>query len=223
MKSIVISLGGSVVSADGGIDTKFLDGLSKLLGQRLGDNRFVITCGGGGTSKLYVEAARKFGASEYAKDEIAMATTWANALLVKAALGPDRCAFAGSVAEASNMIKDTPIVVLGGIMPGITTDTVAVLAAESMGSKLLINISRVGGIYDQANKRKVFQSLNYNKLVSMAISKDPRRARSNFIFDVIASKLAARSGIELHFIGTDLHDLECVLDGKRHTGTVVKA
>ena len=57
----------------------------------------------------------------------------------------------------------------------------------------------------------------------MAAEKDNRRAGENFIFDVLASKLLARSEIEGHFVsGKKLDDLEKAIMGKKHNGTVVK-
>ena len=87
-------------------------------------------------------------------------------------------------------------------MPGITTDSVAELACEALGSKLLINISKTSYLYDlnpsYTGAHKIVTA-SFEQLLGRAFSDDKREPGTNFMFDVFASILARRSGIEIKF------------------------
>ncbi|MGB9635355.1 MAG: UMP kinase, partial [Candidatus Micrarchaeia archaeon] len=129
--------------------------------------------------------------------------------------------------EAAQALETNDFVVMGGTMPGITTDTDAVLLAERVGSKRIVNISNVDAIYTgdprkDSNAKKI-DRMHVDELVSMASVADRRKAGENFIFDILACKLLARSGIEAHFVsGRNLMDVENAIIGRKHGGTVVK-
>jgi uridylate kinase len=220
MGIIVISLGGSVISQEDKIDVAFLRNFSKLIKSETKGSRFIITCGGGYVSKQYVNAVAEFTKSNYIKDLVAIATTKANALLVRSSFGED-AVVADGVGDAAELIKQNRIVVMGGIVPGITTDSVAALSAEAADAKLLINVSRIGGIYEEHHKGKVLPKLTYDTLIEYGTKHDQRVARSNFIFDIVACKLAKRAGIKLHFIGTSMTDLKKAISDTSHSGTIV--
>ncbi len=116
---------------------------------------------------------------------------------------------------------------MGGTIPGITTDTDAALLAEALHAKKLVNMSNVDAIYDSNPKTnpnaKKYSKLFYTDLVSLAARGDSRRAGENFVFDLVASKIIARSGIEAHFVnGRNLDEVKKAIEGKTHSGTVVK-
>ena len=54
--------------------------------------------------------------------------------------------------------------------------------------------------------------MTHEELIALAVKSDERRAGTNFVFDLIACKLAARSKIELRFVdGWDLVELKKAL------------
>ena len=82
-------------------------------------------------------------------------------------------------------------------------------------------------IYDKNPKEhkdaKKFHFLTHEQLIDLAVKNDKRTAGTNFVFDILACKLAARSKMELHFVnGKHLGDLERAIKGEDHSGTVVK-
>jgi len=116
---------------------------------------------------------------------------------------------------------------MGGTIPGITTDTDSVLLAEAIGADRLINISNVDGVYDSDPAKnpqaKMFKSMTHAQLMELANSSDTRAPGTHFVFDMVACKLIARSGIELHFVGgKNIEDLPKAMEGKTHRGTVIK-
>ncbi len=225
---VVLSVGGSSVNPDGKPDVEYLKKLAQII--KKSKNSFGILTGGGSVARAYANAARSLGASEYAADSIAITSTRQNAQLVIAALagaGIDvhpKALF--DFDAAIEPAKKNKAVVMGGTIPGITTDTDAVLLAEAVGAKRLVNISNVEAIYDSDPRKntsaKRFTKLNYDELIKLASESDKRMAGTNFVFDMLACKLIARSKIEAHFVsGKNLADMENAIEGKKHNGTVV--
>jgi len=220
---VVLSVGGSMVNPKGKPDLGFLRSLAKLI--RKSKNSFGILVGGGSMARVYANAARQLGASEYDADNIAIMETRQNAALVIAALSDAGVDVHQSVLtdfEQGKQLRNK-VVVMGGTIPGITTDTDSVLLAEVMGAKRLVNISNVQAIYDKDPRKnrnaKKFARMTYDQLVSLAADSDKRKAGTHFVFDMLACKLIARSKIEAHFVSKK--DMEKAIEGKKHNGTVV--
>ncbi|VVB97902.1 Uridylate kinase [uncultured archaeon] len=223
---IVLSLGGGIVNPEGTPDSEYIKKLAKLL--RDSKYNFGIVVGGGRTARIYAQAARELGANEFEADEIAIISTRQNASFVAAALRGDACPIVFSdfdgAREAATKYK---VVVMGGTIPGISTDTDAALLAEALHAEKLINMSNVDAIYDSNPKNnpnaKKFTKLFYTDLISLASRGDSRKAGENFVFDLLACKIIARSSIEAHFVnGRSLEDVKKAIDGKAHPGTVIK-
>jgi uridylate kinase len=222
MATIAISLGGSTIMRDGEVNVSFLKELSKMIkGQ---SEKFIIITGGGYINKMYADAASEFTESNYIKDELGMAATRLNASLVGSMFGVSR--IATSIEEIRDRLYNEKVVVSGGMMPGITTDTITALAAEACECNTIINVSRSGGIYKSQNpdakNPEIAKSISHETLLKYAIEKDTRIARSNFIFDAIASRIAQRSNITLHFVGEEAKEIGKAIAGKPHEGTIVK-
>ncbi len=223
---VVLSIGGSAVVPDGKPNIKFLRELAGVI--RASKNEFGIVVGGGPPARTYANAARELGAGEFDADQIAIMSTKQNAKLLLAAFGDVAASeVIRSFDKARELAGRHKVVVMGGTIPGITTDTDAVLLAEATGAKRLVNVSNVTGIYDKDPKKdpkaKKFDTMGYDQLVSLAMSSDKRTAGMNFVFDLLACKLIARSKIETHFVGwKSMDDVKAAMEGKRHGGTVVR-
>lgn len=216
-----------MINPDGKPDVTFLREITKIIKES--KHEFGILCGGGIVARAYANAARELGASEYDSDNIAIISTKQNAAILVAALLNGGVEVENKVFDNFDDAKRTgkKVVVMGGTIPGITTDTDAVLLAESMGAKRLLNLSNVDAIYDsdprKNPKAKRFSKMTYEELISLATASDKRMAGTNFVFDLLACKLIARSKIETHFVaGKDLNGIKAAIEGKTHEGTVVK-
>lgn len=224
--TIVISLGGGIINPDGAPDTDFVRKFAKLI--KDSKYNFGIVTGGGRSARLYAQAARDLGANEFESDEIAIVSTRQNAMLIASALAGEACPTVFSdFAPAREAAAKYRVVIMGGTVPGITTDTDAALLAEALHAKKLINMSNVDAIYDSNPKTnpnaKRYSKLFYTDLISLAMRSDSRKAGENFIFDSVACKLIARSGMEAHFVnGKSLDEVKKAIEGKAHNGTVVK-
>lgn len=226
---VVLSIGGSSIIPDGKPDLGFLKAISSLI--KRSRNGFGILCGGGTAARLYANAARELGAGEYEADSIAIRSTKQNAhLLITALKGAGVDVFDRVIDDfelAKEPARKCKAVVMGGTIPGITTDTDSVLLAEAIGAGRLVNVSNVDAIFDsdprKNPKAKRYSSMSYDELISLAGASDKRMAGTNFVFDMLACKLIARSGIETHFVSfRKMDDLENAIEGRKHGGTVVR-
>ncbi len=223
---VVLSLGGSLINTEQGIDHQFLREVKKILLKST--HNFGIVTGGGRTAREYANRVRKAGGNEFEADEAAIKATKENA---KYAIEEFEDAAYSRVIEnfddAKKAATASKIIVMGGTIPGITTDSDAALLAEALHAKRLVNISNVNGIYDSNPSKnpnaKKYDKLSYDELVKLASTSDSRKAGENFVFDILACKLISRSKMETHFIsGKNLEDLKNAIEGKEHGGTVVK-
>ena len=207
-------------------DHQYVVSLTKLL--RSTKYKFGIVVGGGKLARKWADAARKKGASEFEADEAAIDATKKNAQFVIDIIKKDcNRVVCQTFEQAREQSKKHRFVVMGGTIPGRTTDSDAVLLAECLASKRILNLSNIDGIYSDNpvrnhNARK-FHKMSYAQLIDLAGKNDLRKAGTHFVFDFLACKLIARSKIEAHFVhGRNLLDVRKAIDGRPHGGTVVK-
>lgn len=225
MQTIVLSLGGSMVNP-GEPDLQYVSSLIRTL--RSTKCKFGIVVGGGKLARTWADAVRKKGGSEFQADERAIEATKQNAQtvidIIKKDVNRKPCE---SFVEARAAAKKHRFIVMGGTIPGITTDSDAVLLAECLGAKRVLNLSNIDGVYSDNPVRnrnaKKYSRMNYGQLIDLAGKNDLRKAGTHFVFDFLACKLIARSRIEAHFVhGKNLLDVRKAIEGRHHGGTVVK-
>ena len=226
---LCISLGGSVISKKDGPNVQYVDKFAELIAKH-SDKKLIITVGGGYTAKAYVEASRGFTSNNFLLDEIGINATRINAMLVRNAIAARTDSVFHSipidVEGIRRGIEVSRIVVLGGLVPGITTDAVSIIAGELAGSKTLINVSNIAYVYDRPPEEqgaKKLEKMTHEELIGLATKYDQRIARSNFIFDLVGAKLAGRSKMSIFFVDDSIGELGKLLEGKRHSGTVVES
>lgn len=224
--TLVISVGGSLVVPNGGIDHAFLRDFKTLIAKHIKRGwRFVIVVGGGGTARQYQEAARKVG--KLTRDDLdwlGIHSTRLNGHLMRTVLR--------DVAHPI-MLKDPtgslhrwtkPVLVAAGWKPGWSTDYVATRLAKRLKSPVVVNLSNIDYVYNKDPRKhtdaeaicditwKEFRRLVGNQW-------DPGM---NVPFDPVASRLAHHSGIKVAIInGNNMKNLDGLLGGKRFEGTVI--
>lgn len=229
--ALVISLGGSMLFKRGkaGVDGEYAKNFCSLLEKLSSQNKKIIVIVGGGTrAKKYAEKARAATQSEFFADREAIKATRKNAKLLQKMLGEN--AFKKIIKSpdgAALALESGKIGFGGGFLEGLTTDACAVLCAERIGASAVFNVSNVQGVFDSDPKTnseaKKFGEMTHAQLLELAAIGDDRKARANFVFDLVACKLAARSNITIRFVnGRHLAEVEKALAGEGHDGTVVK-
>ncbi len=219
---VVMSLGGSLLFDENGMRKDYIRSLLNLFKES--GKSFGIVVGGGMTARIYAQAMREMGLSEFECDEVAILSTHQNARVIAYMLGG---AYVKDFEEAYSMRREK-YVVMGGTIPGITTDGDAALLAERLHASHLINLSTIDGIYDKDPRKhpdaKKYDKLSFEELVSLASRMDARKAGQHFVFDLFACTIVRRSRIETHFVnGNNLENVKKAINQEEHSGTVVCA
>ncbi|MDE1851084.1 MAG: UMP kinase [Candidatus Micrarchaeota archaeon] len=227
MEIICISLGGSIISTEEGINIDFVKKFSRILKNNIKRYKFIIVVGGGYANRLYINSTRSIINNNALLDEVGIAFTRINALMMKD-LFKDFRTYPNVVTDLEELkaaINENEIVLMGGLIQGITTDASTVLACEVTGCKKLVNVSSVGYIYDKNPSEKGakrLDRLNYQQLLELAFKYDSREAKAPFVFDLVGCKLARRSRIEIRFVSNDMEEIEKAIQGRPYKGSIVK-
>ncbi|MFQ5711612.1 MAG: UMP kinase [Candidatus Geothermarchaeales archaeon] len=148
----VIKLTGQLFNLGDPPTLKELVAVSSLLGRCHREKKFqlYVVTGGGETARKYIELARKQGVKETQLDIMGITASRLNAQLLISLIG--EAAFPNpltSLEELGPLVSGGKILVFGGILPGVSTNTVSALVAEMTGADLLITLSRSGCLYDK--------------------------------------------------------------------------
>lgn len=222
---VVMSLGGSIIAPQSGVDVRFLQEFRKLILERVKKGtRFVIICGGGATARQYQQAAKEI--TTLTRDDldwIGIHATRLNGHLLRTIFREH--------ADAK-VIKDPtrpfhwkqPIVIAAGWKPGASTDYDAVLMARKFKSAVVVNLSNIKTLYDKDPKKfsdaTPIYNINWKEFRKIVGSEwDPG---ANLPFDPVASKLAEKMKLRVILAdGKDLPNLRLILSGKKFVGTEI--
>ncbi len=199
-KTFVISLGGSVV-VDEKLDTTLLAKLASVIESMHNSGyEFAIVVGGGKTARNYIQAAKIFGANNFALDMIGILSTRLNAMIAVQAIEKTHPNVLTDITRAKEIIAQGKIPVFGGIVPGFTTDAVSALIAEQLNASF-INLSNVAGIYS-ADPRKnpdaeLYTKLSHKKLLKVIVDAVAKTSGpgQNVILDLPCALILQRSNI----------------------------
>ena len=224
MKTVVISVGGSIIVPDK-VDIKFLKDLKKLIEKFVKKGyRFGIYCGGGTLAREYQKAASSIAKlSQTELDWLGIHATWLNADLLVKIFGKvaDNCFIIDPTKKVKSKKK---VLIAGGWKPGWSTDYDAVLLAKNLKADMVINMTNVDYVYDKDPKKfrnaKPIKETTWKQLRKLVGSK--WSAGLNMPFDPIASKEAEKSRLSVAIIGKNLKNLEKLLKGKKFKGTIIK-
>jgi len=228
MSTIVLSIGGSILTPEN--DEKpsdYIGSLAALLKRLSNENKLYVVVGGGPLARKYIGIARNLGGNEITLDGIGIASTRLNARLLITALG--EFAYPSPVEtyeEALVGAQKFPVVVMGGTHPGHTTDAVSVMLAEFIGADKFINATSVDGVYtaDPAvdSSATKLDKLTPNKLIEITFQ-SAAQAGPHIVIDPLAARIIKRSGITTYVLhGRDLEALENAIIGKSFNGSIVE-
>jgi uridylate kinase len=152
MKTVVVSIGGSVVLSDEA-DAPFLKKLTTLFKKLSSEYKLFVIVGGGKTARRYIQLGRELGFDEDTLDLIGIDVTRVNARIITNLLGVSNKEIPHTTDEAMKL--DVPIVVMGGTDPKHSTDLVGAELAQKTHAVRFVNATNVDGIYDKdPNKYK---------------------------------------------------------------------
>jgi uridylate kinase len=181
-----------------------------------------VVVGGGEISREYIRSAAAMGLSTYQQDTVAIHASRLNARLVAMKLG-GVSSVPTSIDGMLQRLARNRVAVMGGLKPGITTDTVAAIVAAKWRADILVKASDQNGIYTEdprVNKKaKRLDRLTYEKMKQ--ILGGSHRPGIHSIVDPVAVDQLVESRVRLVVLnGADPRGVIRAIHGER-IGTVV--
>jgi len=199
MRGALVKLSGHIFDEEGLIK-KHIEVLRRVWSSGV---RIALVVGGGGLARRYISIARELGAGESMLDMIGIWASRLNALLMVTALGdiaypqvPTR------LEEALTAWLTGRMVVMGGLQPGQSTATVAMLVAEYLGLGTVVDCANVDAVYtgdprvDKDARR--LRETTVDELLSILRSR--ALAGTYDLLDPWALVIAKRSGLVIYVV-----------------------
>lgn len=228
-QTFVLSLGGSLVVPNGGIDTQFLSNFTQFIRTQVSgkNRRFFIVVGGGNTARHYRDAGEAVLHARLTDEDldwIGIHTTRLNAQLLRTILRD--IADPRVIKHYEIILKiDQPVAVAAGWKPGWSTDYCAVTLCQDYGVNQVLNLTNVDQVYDKDPKKyhdaKPLTEISWRQYRAMV--GDRWKPGMNAPFDPVAAKLASELGITVKILaGKNFENLAQALDGNPLVGTTIK-
>lgn len=227
-ESIVLSVGGSLIVPEGGLNTDFLKKLNDFVRKNISaDRRFFLVAGGGRTARYYIDAGRTVvkKLTNEDLDWLGIHSTRLNAHLLRTIFRDiAHPRIVENYDKKITRLKES-VIIGGGWKPGWSTDYDAVLFARDYSASLIINMSNVYYAYNKdPNKFSDAQRIEkttwdyYETLVGTKWT--PGLSTP---FDPVASQLAKKLNLTLIITkGDDFKNLQHIIDGESFKGTVIR-
>jgi uridylate kinase len=188
-------------------------------------NEIVVVVGGGRPARKFISAARALGANEAQCDWLGIKLARNNAELLSAAL--HEMAYPKIVETLDELevaVCLGKVVLMGGLIPGQSTNAVAALAAESIGAEMLLNATNVDGVYDRDPREGDAKKLDVVTIAELRkiLTGGSIRAGEYKLFDPVAIRVVERSKIKtVIFDGRDPQNLDRLLRGEKIGSEIV--
>lgn len=221
---IVVRIGGSVVASP--INTELMGKYADVINAvKQQGNEVAVVVGGGALARQFIGIAKELNLDMTAQDEIAISCSRLFAQLFLKKLGNTACSkVAITLDDAEQCLTAGKIVVMGGLKPGITTDTVAALVAERVRAELLVKGTDQDGVYDK-DPRKHPDAVKLDKLsiddLSRVFEENVHKAGIHQIIDPEAIKVLKRKPLKLVVVnGFKPENLLAAIKGE-NVGTII--
>ena len=227
---IVLSVGGSLLVPNGGVDTTFLSTLNEFVRKHVAQGRrFFMVIGGGKLARTYRDAGKEVVGTltEDDLDWLGIHATRMNAHLVRTVF--QDIAHPRIIENYDNKLSDwsEPVVIGAGWKPGWSTDYCAVLLARDYDVKRIVNMSNIDWVYDSDPRTnpnaKKLERVRWSEMAAIVGTKwSPGK---NTPFDPIAAQLAAKHSLTVIVAnGSNFENLDKIVSDKESfEGTVIHA
>ncbi|OGH17162.1 MAG: aspartate kinase [Candidatus Levybacteria bacterium RIFCSPHIGHO2_02_FULL_40_18] len=227
---VVISLGGSLIVPNGGIDVTFLKKFNDFIRKQLAHNhgrQFFIVTGGGATTRHYQDAAQNVTGHELVPEDLdwlGIHATRLNAHLVRTIFRDLAHPYILKHYEIIRKVTES-VVVASGWKPGWSTDFCSAMICEDYNVKTVINLSNIDMVYDSDPRHnpdaRPIKKITWDKF--RKIVGDKWVPGMNLPFDPIASKKAQELGLMVVILkGDNFENLEHYFAGREFVGTVIE-
>nr|WP_245521924.1 UMP kinase [Staphylothermus hellenicus] len=194
---LVIKITGKLFDTDASLIKGYVE-IFKDLSRKY---KLAIITGGGGLARKYIGYAREIGvSSNYWLDMIGIRSAQLNAYLLISSLYPKAYPEpVNNLEELLRIINNYEIAVLGGLIPGQSTASVALEVAEALGVNKVIDYSAIDKVYDK-DPVKYPDAKPYNKISITKLREILRQKQlpgEYALIDLRALDIAERSKITI--------------------------
>ena len=221
---VTVRIGGSVVASP--LNPRLIDGYASTIRVlRQAGHELAVVVGGGSISREFIKAAREVGLNEEAQDEVAISISRVIAQMLAIRIGGlEWKRIPTTLEEAVETLRERGVVVMGGLKPGMTTDTVAALLASKIKADMIVKATDQEGIYTKDPKKhpdaEKLDKLTFDELIEHLESKR-HKAGIHQIIDPEAVKILRKSRIKTVVVnGFDPENIIRALEGEK-IGTVI--
>lgn len=173
---------------------EYVDLLKRL--QKLG-HKIVLVVGGGTLAREFIQYAKSIGLKEAEQDETAISVSRLIAQLFMLKLSDAGIGMVPtSLGDVRKKVETGKIIVMGGLKPGMTTDTVAAMAAEEIKAVLMVKATDQEGVYTSDPRKhkdaKKIDKLSFDDLTRL-FEQNKHKAGIHQIIDPEAVKILRKS------------------------------
>ncbi|MEM1530753.1 MAG: UMP kinase [Candidatus Bathyarchaeia archaeon] len=196
---IVVRIGGSVIASppNPGLIRKYAELISDL---RSRGHEVAVVVGGGRLAREFIGWAHELGLSEQEQDELAISVSRLFAQMLAMRIGGYGWRTVPvTIEEAARMLNERGVVIMGGIKPGMTTDTVAALIASEVKAEIIVKATDQDGVYTKDPRKypdaKKIDELSFEELDEM-LAENRHRAGIHQIIDPEAARILREKRIK---------------------------
>ncbi len=230
----VVALGGSTLRPEEDEDrARWFGRLRQIvLGVEGEGRRLGLVVGGGAPAREGIALASTVLSDRAALDAVGIAATRLNATVLQQVLldiGLDVAQrIPTSTDEAAGLLDAHHVVVMGGTVPGHTTDAVAVDLAVKAGASTCIIATNVDRVYSadprEHPEAESFSEMTIDELAGITGIDAPLAPGASSVVDPIAVGHAKRGLVDLAVLdGRDPERLEAALEGRPFEGTLIRS
>jgi uridylate kinase len=226
---IVVSVGGSLIVPNGGINTDFLAKLNKLIREEVKEGRrFLLVAGGGRIARHYRDAAKKVigNVTDNDLDWLAIHTTRLNAHLLRTIF--QDISNPRIIENYDRKLENwkESVAIGAGWLPGCSTDYDAVVLARDYGANIIINMSNIDFVYDRDPAKfkdaKPLTKITWNEMEKLV--GDKWSPGFNAPFDPIATKMAKKLKLTVIITnGNDMLNIKKIINKESFKGTIISS
>lgn len=222
---LVLRIGGSVIASP--INPALISNYANLLKDlKKQGHEIAVVVGGGAIAREFINLAKDLGLDERVQDEAAISVSRIFAQLFLRKLGELGCeAVSLTIGDAVKCLREAKIAVMGGLKPGMTTDTVAALIVEQVNAELFIKVTDQEGVYNKDPRKHAdavkLEHLSFEDL-SQVFAEDKHKAGIHQILDPEAVKILRKRRVKVVVVnGFKPENILIAVEGER-VGTLIE-
>jgi uridylate kinase len=221
---IVLRIGGSVVASP--VEPELIGEYSDMVKTlRAKGHQVALVVGGGTLAREFIGVAKALGLKQKAQDEIAISISRTYAQLFLKKIGNAGCeAVPCTIKEAVECVSTGKLAIMGGLKPGMTTDAVAALLAQSLKADLLVKATNQEGIFDKDPEKHAdavkLDHLSYEDLTRVCAD-GRHKAGIHQVLDPVAIRILKQTRVKVIVVsGFKPRNVLMAVEGKS-VGTLV--